>query len=102
MLQLSDDVYVYPSDANSTEFNASTPHPVVVEMPEHHPGEMGGTMRLGKRKTLFHEDKKSVLSEWTHVSLPLHSSRHFLHLALQGNCTRTRSLLRKGTGIDTR
>ena len=40
-------------DANSTEFNPGTKHPVVVDMPEHHPGQMGGTMRLGKRKTLF-------------------------------------------------
>ena len=29
------------------------PPPQVVDMPEHHPGQMGGTMRLGKRKTIF-------------------------------------------------
>lgn len=40
-------------DANSTEFNDTTKHPVVIEMPEHNPGDMGGTMRLGKRRTLF-------------------------------------------------
>uniref|UniRef100_A0A672LFI2 CTP synthase n=1 Tax=Sinocyclocheilus grahami TaxID=75366 RepID=A0A672LFI2_SINGR len=40
-------------DANSTEFDPETKHPVVIEMPEHNPGQMGGTMRLGKRRTLF-------------------------------------------------
>lgn len=39
--------------ANSTEIDINTPHPVVIEMPEHNPGQLGGTMRLGKRKTIF-------------------------------------------------
>jgi len=41
------------ADAHSTEMNPDTTHPVVIDMPEHHGGDMGGTMRLGKRKTLF-------------------------------------------------
>ncbi|KAK2844842.1 hypothetical protein Q5P01_011501 [Channa striata] len=41
------------ADANSTEFDPETEHPVVIDMPEHNPGQMGGTMRLGKRRTLF-------------------------------------------------
>ena len=49
-------------DAHSTEFNPSTKHPVVIEMPEHNTGQMGGTMRLGKRKTVF-KTKKSLLSK---------------------------------------
>ncbi|KAI0217671.1 CTP synthase 1 [Lamellibrachia satsuma] len=40
-------------DAHSTEAEPSTTHPVVIEMPEHHPGQLGGTMRLGLRKTIF-------------------------------------------------
>ncbi|KAK7108848.1 CTP synthase 1-like isoform X2 [Littorina saxatilis] len=40
-------------DANSTEFDSETKNPVVIDMPEHNTGQMGGTMRLGKRKTLF-------------------------------------------------
>uniref|UniRef100_A0AAX7U2M7 CTP synthase n=1 Tax=Astatotilapia calliptera TaxID=8154 RepID=A0AAX7U2M7_ASTCA len=40
-------------DANSTEFDPETKHPVVIDMPEHNPGQMGGTMRLGKRRTIF-------------------------------------------------
>ncbi|KAF5910276.1 hypothetical protein HPG69_014508 [Diceros bicornis minor] len=47
-------------DANSTEFDPETSHPVVIDMPEHNPGQMGGTMRLGKRRTLF-QTKNSVM-----------------------------------------
>ncbi|KAH9504718.1 CTP synthase 1 [Bulinus truncatus] len=43
-------------DANSTELDPDTKHPVVIDMPEHNPGDMGGTMRLGKRKTVFKTD----------------------------------------------
>ncbi|KAG8223562.1 hypothetical protein J437_LFUL003026, partial [Ladona fulva] len=48
-------------NANSTEVDPETPHPVVVDMPEHNPGQMGGTMRLGKRKTVFQQNHNSVL-----------------------------------------
>uniref|UniRef100_A0A7N6FDC8 CTP synthase n=1 Tax=Anabas testudineus TaxID=64144 RepID=A0A7N6FDC8_ANATE len=47
-------------DANSTEFDPDTKHPVVIDMPEHNPGQMGGTMRLGKRRTIF-KSNNSVL-----------------------------------------
>ncbi|XP_024389982.1 uncharacterized protein [Physcomitrium patens] len=40
-------------DANSTEFDSATPHPCVVFMPEVSKTQMGGTMRLGARKTLL-------------------------------------------------
>ncbi|XP_013385443.1 CTP synthase 1-B-like [Lingula anatina] len=49
-------------DANSTEFDKNTTHPVVIEMPEHNPGHMGGTMRLGKRRTEFVE-QSSILKK---------------------------------------
>ncbi|XP_015588339.1 CTP synthase [Cephus cinctus] len=39
--------------ANSTEIDQYTDHPIVIDMPEHNPGQMGGTMRLGKRYTRF-------------------------------------------------
>ena len=48
--------------ANSTEMDADTPYPVVIDMPEHNAGVMGGTMRLGKRKTIF-QTKDSVLRQ---------------------------------------
>ncbi len=55
-------------DANSTEFDPSTTNPVVIEMPEHNPGKMGGTMRLGKRKTIF-KTSDSLLSKLSHNAL---------------------------------
>jgi len=45
--------------ANSVEIDANTPHPVIIEMPEHNQGQMGGTMRLGQRKTVF-KTKESI------------------------------------------
>jgi len=47
-------------DAHSTEMDPNTKHPVVIEMPEHNTGQLGGTMRLGKRKTLFKSDKSVI------------------------------------------
>lgn len=41
------------SGANSTEFDAATPHPAVVFMPEISTTHKGGTMRLGARRTLL-------------------------------------------------
>ncbi|VDN11298.1 unnamed protein product [Dibothriocephalus latus] len=41
------------TDANSTEFEPNTSHPCVIDMPEFNPGDMGGTMRLGSRRTNF-------------------------------------------------
>jgi CTP synthase len=40
-------------DANSTEFNENTKHPVVMFMPEVSASQMGGTMRLGNRVTII-------------------------------------------------
>nr|CAG4651748.1 EOG090X04HX [Triops cancriformis] len=45
--------------ANTTEIDPETPYPVVIDMPEHTGGQMGGTMRLGKRSTIF-KDKTSI------------------------------------------
>jgi len=52
-------------DANTTEIDPDTPYPVVIDMPEHNPGQMGGTMRLGKRTTIFHGD--SIISKFIRV-----------------------------------
>lgn len=49
-------------DANSTEITPETTNPLVIDMPEHHKGQMGGTMRLGKRKTIF-ADKTSTIRQ---------------------------------------
>jgi CTP synthase len=47
--------------ANSIEIDPNTDYPVVIEMPEHNTGIMGGTMRLGKRTTVFQAGKPSIL-----------------------------------------
>eukprot|EP00803_Ostreobium_quekettii_P006616 evm.model.scf_166.16 EVM.evm.TU.scf_166.16 scf_166:111012-113904(+) len=41
------------ADANSTEFDSATAHPVVVFMPEGSTTHKGGTMRLGSRRTVL-------------------------------------------------
>ncbi|KAH8860550.1 CTP synthase 1, partial [Schistosoma japonicum] len=50
-------------DANSTEFDPNTTRPIIIDMPEHNSGIMGGTMRLGRRRTLLYlsEISKSYL-----------------------------------------
>ncbi|KAJ6720688.1 CTP SYNTHASE [Salix viminalis] len=40
-------------DANSTEFDPETSHPCVIFMPEGSKTHMGGTMRVGSRRTYF-------------------------------------------------
>ena len=46
----------------------------VIDMPEHNPGQMGGTMRLGLRKTLF-KTNHSLMSKF-HISGLLTFSYH--------------------------
>ena len=41
------------ADANTTEIDPDCDKKVIIEMPEHHGDYMGGTMRLGKRETIF-------------------------------------------------
>ena len=49
-------------DAHTTEINPHTSNPVVIDMPEHNTGELGGTMRLGKRQTIF-KTQDSILRQ---------------------------------------
>lgn len=55
--------------ANSTEADPNCGDKLVIDMPEHHPGDLGGTMRLGKRKTYLEQSiitqlyKKNVIEE---------------------------------------
>ncbi|XP_032597557.1 CTP synthase isoform X1 [Drosophila grimshawi] len=49
-------------DANSTEIKLDAANPVVIDMPEHNNGKLGGTMRLGKRTTIF-ADKTSKIRQ---------------------------------------
>ncbi|XP_031623215.1 CTP synthase [Contarinia nasturtii] len=49
--------------ANTTEIDPNVAHPLVIDMPEHHPGIMGGTMRLGKRTTVFKDNCTSTIKK---------------------------------------
>ncbi|XP_064606995.1 CTP synthase 1-like isoform X2 [Liolophura sinensis] len=63
-------------DAHSTEFRPETTNPVVIEMPEHNTGVMGGTMRLGKRKTLFTTQESSLRKLYLGVDYVEERHRH--------------------------
>lgn len=62
-------------DANSTELNESTPHPVVIYMPEISKTHMGGTMRLGSRETIFTPGSESTTT-YRLYSAPTIHERH--------------------------
>lgn len=47
--------------ATSSEFSSNEDE-LIISMPEHHPGDLGGTMRLGLRPTLFQPG-----SEWSRL-----------------------------------
>lgn len=63
-------------DANSTELDETTKHPVVIEMPEHNTGQMGGTMRLGKRKTIFKTSKSVIRKLYNNAEFVEERHRH--------------------------
>ncbi|CAK9823552.1 CTP synthase [Anthophora retusa] len=47
-------------NANSVEIDSETDNPLIIDMPEYNPGQMGGTMRLGKRYTRFTNDNSVI------------------------------------------
>mmetsp|Transcript_65318 Transcript_65318/g.144488 ORF Transcript_65318/g.144488 Transcript_65318/m.144488 type:complete len:622 (+) Transcript_65318:84-1949(+) len=61
-------------DANSTEFNEETPHPVVVFLPEASATVMGGTMRLGSRATIIRDP--TTLASKVYGGQPVIYERH--------------------------
>jgi len=61
-------------DANSTEFDETTPHPVVVFLPESSTTVMGGTMRLGSRATIIRDSKS--LAHKIYEGRPVIYERH--------------------------
>lgn len=48
-------------NADTTEINSEAKDPLIIEMPEHCPENKGGTMRLGKRTTIFKKGISSVI-----------------------------------------
>ncbi|XP_037678562.1 CTP synthase 2 isoform X1 [Choloepus didactylus] len=63
-------------DADSTEFEPNASIPVVIDMPEHNPGNMGGTMRLGIRRTVFKTEKSILRKLYGDVSYIEERHRH--------------------------
>lgn len=67
-------------DANSTEFDEQTPHPVVIFMPEIDKENMGGTMRLGSRTTAFthptHADGRAAVTKLLYLDADVVAERH--------------------------
>nr|XP_012422369.1 PREDICTED: CTP synthase 2 isoform X2 [Odobenus rosmarus divergens] len=60
--------------AGSTEFEPNARVPVVIDMPEHNPGNLGGTMRLGIRRTVF-KTENSILRK-LYGDVPFIEERH--------------------------
>lgn len=78
-------------------------------MPEHNPGQMGGTMRLGKRRTIF-KSNNSVMSTCPEINGGLLTFFFFLAIVIltsdissvQRNCTEAMNMLKRGTDTDLR
>lgn len=67
-------------------------------MPEHNPGQMGGTMRLGKRRTVFTEET-GVLSRFQ-LNLSIFNLTH--SFSFKGNCMAIKMKLTKDIAIVTK
>ncbi|RDD43614.1 CTP synthase 2 [Trichoplax sp. H2] len=63
-------------DAHSTEFEPATTNPVIIDMPEHNPGDLGGTMRLGSRTTIFKTDCETSILRKLYDDKEKVSERH--------------------------
>lgn len=63
---------VIVQDANTKEIDPKCTDPVVIEMLEYTPENMGGTMRLGSKKTCFKPNNKSKIHK-------LYGSQAYIH-----------------------
>lgn len=63
-------------DANSQEMYPDGTNHVIIEMPEHNPGQLGGTMRLGKRQTLFKTQDSKLRQLYGNVDFVEERHRH--------------------------
>ncbi|XP_006835668.1 PREDICTED: CTP synthase 2 [Chrysochloris asiatica] len=61
-------------DADSTEFDPNTSVPLVIDMPEHNPGNLGGSVRMGLRRTVF-KTENSMLRK-LYGDVPFIEERH--------------------------
>lgn len=80
----------------------------VIDMPEHNPGQMGGTMRLGKRRTIFKSDSsvmrktRSNSNQYWEAAVLTNSPSRRYWCRFQANCTETPSTWRSDTDIASR
>ncbi|XP_051125608.1 uncharacterized protein LOC127247684 isoform X2 [Andrographis paniculata] len=63
-------------NANSTEFDSNTKSPCVILMPEGSKTQMGGTMRLGSRRTYLHGTSSKSAKLYDHRSFIDERHRH--------------------------
>jgi len=68
-------------DATSAEVDEEAPNPVIIKMLEHHPGKLGGTMRLGARGTILHplpssDDQPKSLASLMYNGIDVVMERH--------------------------
>ena len=64
------------TDANSQEMKPNGKLHAVVEMPEHNTGNLGGTMRLGKRRTVFKHKNSKICQLYGNVDFVEERHRH--------------------------
>ncbi|KAI9356568.1 CTP synthase N-terminus-domain-containing protein [Zopfochytrium polystomum] len=64
------------AEANSTEMDDNAQHPVVIFMPEISKTQMGGTMRLGDRPTIFTESSTGTITRRLYGNAPIIHERH--------------------------
>ncbi|PIK56996.1 putative CTP synthase 1 [Apostichopus japonicus] len=65
-------------NSHSQEFeeDMKKENPMIIEMPEHNTGQMGGTMRLGSRKTLFKTEESVMWHLYNKVEFVQERHRH--------------------------
>ncbi|KAJ3270647.1 CTP synthase ura7 [Terramyces sp. JEL0728] len=62
--------------ANSAEIDPETPHPVVINMPEISTTQLGGTMRLGSRDTIFQQETEDFKIRKLYKNASIVHERH--------------------------
>ncbi len=64
------------ADANSSEFNQQTPHPVIDLMPDQQGVKLGGTLRLGEFRCVLAEGSKAEKAYRLHDIVERHRHRY--------------------------
>lgn len=86
-------------NAHTSECDNTVEHPVIIDMPEHNTGDMGGTMRLGKRTTVF---KASAVHSKISKYKFLFINGTIVAYSLQGGFMAKKMKFKKGIATDTK